>query len=260
MWVMDIWRSHLVLLVLLVAAILLTLVFSPSPLVFTMYFFGLPAAYLVYRKPTVFLPALAGGVLFGLLYGVSFDYIIEVSGEWIFPRSHEFYAPSWYLDVVSLDVLNWFFWWVFLVIAYHESFVDRKSKKIRAEIHIKKLVVGVLLGLIPLVAIHNLNTNAAIPYSYFVLGVCALIPVALLIQRRRFETTHLLKSIPYFLLLFLSMEVIALLYGYWDFTGEYVAALPLFDTQLPFEEIIFWIIGSPIILVAYHELFLDDER
>lgn len=257
---MDFWRAHSVLLALLVAAVLVTLAMSPSPLMFTMYFFAVPAAYLVYRKPSIFLPSLCAAVLFGLIYGVSFDYIVEISGEWIFPRSFEFYAPNWYLGVVSGDVLNWFFWWVFIVVVYHESFVDRANKALHQYVHLKKFLVALMLGLIPLVAIHFLRLDAIVPYSYFVLGICALIPVAVLALRRRFNLIRLLRSVPYLFLLFLAMEVVALMYGYWDFTGEYVAAIRLVGTQLPFEELVFWIIGSPIILIAYHELFLDDER
>ena len=252
-------RSHSVLLELLAIAVVLTVIFSPTPFFFTLYFLALPSIYLVYRRRSIFLPALAAALLFGLLYGVSFDYIVEVSGEWIFPRSSEFYTPNLYLNVVSGDVLNWFFWWVFLIVAYYESFVDRKNRKYVRGAR-GKHVAAILFGIAGLVLITALRTKIAIPYSYTVLGAWALVPVIVLAFRRQYDLSRLLKSMPYLMLVFASMEILALLYGYWAFTGEYVGAVSFFGRRLPFEEIVYWILGSAVILISYHELFLDDEH
>lgn len=197
-------------------------------------------------------------MIFGLFYGVSFDYIVEVSGEWIFPRAAEFYLPNLFLNVVSGDVLLWFFLWVFLVVAYHEAFIDRRNRRISNSA--VRVSAALFLGAIPLVCILLFQSQISVPYSYAVLGLCALAPVAVLLLRGRFHSQRLWYSVPYFVVLFLFMEIIALGYGYWDFTGEYIASIGVLGRTLPIEEIVLWIIGSPIILVSYHELFLDDER
>ena len=255
---MTILAHHAVLLVLLACAIFLSAVWSPSPAVFTLLFFALPAAYIIYVRPHVWVPALSAALLFGLLYGVSFDYIVEISGEWIFPRASEFYAPNIFLGVVSGDVLLWFFLWVFLVVAYHEAFIDRRNRVARQSA--LRLGAALLLGIIPLVSILIFRSALVVPYSYAILGLCALVPVAVLFMRNKYPMKKLWYSTPYFVLLFLCMELVALGYGYWDFTGEYIGSVLVLGRVLPVEEIILWIIGSPIILVAYHELFLDDER
>lgn len=241
----------------LAATIAALAVFFPMvPLPWTILFFGLPIAYMTVRKPKTALPAILSGILFGGVFAVSFEYLAEINNAWVFPQAHNFYLPWHVLGVVPADVMVWYFLWAFIIVQYYEFFFDVPTKRI-----ISHRAIGVtLLGLSIAVALSLSQVKIHIPYVYAVLGTLTLLPVGVLRTVSSYRMKKLLYVIPFFTAFFLLMELSALKVGYWSFTGQYVYSVGLFGFLIPIEEIIFWIVGSPAIIVAYHELFIDDEQ
>ena len=250
--------DHAVLAVLVALTTVLLITTPISPLVGSLLYFGLPSAYLVFRRPCIFKVALVPALVFGTLYSLGFEYISEVSNAWIFPLADAFVLPSLFFGVVSGDLMLWYFLWVFTIIVYYEYFIDRGVCDFTVR-HIRSaLALGILgLGIIA-IAHYGFNTQITLFYSYAILGVLALLPALILHLRSPHLFRKLIQSVPFLALFFLVMELTALHVGYWAFTGNYLAVISLAGHVIPLEELLFWIFGSPIIIVAYHELFLDD--
>ena len=222
----------------------------------TLLFFGLPIAYLSSKKPLIVRAAAIPALLFGSTFGVAFEYINEINLSWLYPFHDDFFFPWKVFGFVPADIVLWYILWIFLIVAYYEYFFDRPTKSI-ATVH---GVCALLLGGAALLAIHAWGERIVIPYTYAVLGLCSLIPVLIVLLRKRLPADRLLYAIPFFGILFLLMELTALSLGYWEFTGQFVLLLSIAQHDVPVEELFFWVIASPAVIIAHHELFTDDER
>lgn len=108
--------SDILVLVLLggVAIVLSTvaeLKFLPS----TLLFFGAPAAFLAFRlrHKNQWKHILTMSFVFGTLYGFILDYLAEVNNAWAWSNSNQLYFTYKILGVVNIDVMIWFFLWMF---------------------------------------------------------------------------------------------------------------------------------------------------
>lgn len=253
--------DHLVLAALIVCVSIALLVFPINPLVGSILYFGLPSAYLVFKRPCIFKYAIVPSLIFGFLYGIGFEYINEVSGSWFFPLESTFVLPSLFFEIVPGDVIVWYILWIFMIISYYEYFINRHTvcRFLRRRIY-KALGLGFLaLGIIAL-AEYGFKTSIIIPYAYTITGLAALIPAYILYKRKPRLFPKLARTIPFLGAFFLIMEVIALSVGYWEFSGGSIFTIMVAGHLFPIEELVFWIILSPLVISAYYELFLDDER
>lgn len=252
--------DHLVLAVLVVSVSVSLLLHPVSPLWGSILYFVLPSAYLVARKPCIWRLALTPALLFGFLYGLSFEYINEVSGAWVFPLAHTFVIPDIFFGVPG-DVMVWYVLWIFMIVAYYEYFIDRPFV---CTLVLRRVYKAILLGLLPIAVIIFfelvLLRNLTIPFSYTITGLATLLPVYVLYMRKPRIFPKLMKNIPFLAIFFLLMESVALWVGYWEFPGTYAYSFDVYGHVVPIEELLLWVIGSPLIIAAYHELFLDDER
>lgn len=252
--------DHLVLAILVIGVSVFLFLHPISPLWGSILYFGLPSAYLVFRKWCIFELAYPPALLFGFLYGLSFEYVNEVSGAWVFPLAHTFVFPDIFFGVPG-DVMVWYVLWVFMIVAYYEYFIDRPFS---CRLVMRRVYKALILGALPLLAIVYfeliLGQHLRIPYSYTITGLATLVPVYMLYLRKPKIFPKLAKNIPFLAAFFLVMEAVALLIGYWAFPGTYAYSFNFYGHTVPIEELLLWVIGSPLIIAAYHELFLDDER
>jgi hypothetical protein len=223
-------------------------------------FFGLPSAYLTYRRPHLFKAALIPALIIGFFYSLSFEYLGEVGNAWIFPRPEIFIFDKFFFGLVPLDVMMWYVLWAFLIVSYYEYFVDAP----KCRYSLRRIGFALLLGTPPLLAIvvakYIFGTDISIPYPYLVLGLLALFPAAVLYGKNPKIFHKLFLVFPYLFLVFFTMELVALAHHYWAFTGDYIYTFNILGSTVPLEEIFFWIIASPLIIPAYYELLLDDSK
>lgn len=253
-------RDHVILAGSIALVTVGTLMFQMSPFVWTVLYFGLPACYLLSRKPEILKSAIIPTGIFGCVYGWGFEYVSEVSNAWIFPRGDEFIWPHFFFGQVSLDVMVWYALWVFTMICYYEYFISQQKQRVVMRRVYKVLGMGVA-GLLSIAILkYVFSIEPVIPYAYAVLGSVTVLPLAVLYRRKPYTFPRLIRMIPFFGLLFLAMELSALAVGYWEFTGSYVYTIPVLGHVIPIEELLFWIIGSPLIITAYHELLLSNEE
>lgn len=253
-------RDLVAIISLVLVAVIVTLVFKPIFLVATALFFGLPAAYLLWRKPSNFLKATLAGLLLGGLYGFSFDYVAELNHAWGWSTNTFLALPLNFFGVVSLDIMVWYFLWVFLTILFYEYFAEYDlSKKLS-----KNFWPAVLVGFLMLFAV--VGISKAFPaallfqYGYLVVGSITLIPFIWITWRKKHIFSKVTKIIPFFAFLYLAFELTALHTNLWSFPGQYIGSVSILHLEFPLEEMIFWVLISSAVTAAYHEYVIDDGK
>jgi len=190
------------------------------------------------------------------LFGLFFEYVNINNNSWTFPREHEF-VPFKIFGVVTIEAYLWYFLWVAIIIAYYEYFLDTPT----TSTFVKRLkrAKRPLIGLFVLVLLFKLTPlDFNFSYTYSLSALLAFVPLYFLYKRNLSVLKRILYTIPFFTFFFGSMEYVALVKRYWDFTGTYLFAIPFGHTQIPIEEIIAWIILSSVVIATYHELWTDD--
>jgi len=165
-----------------------------------------------------------------------------------------------FFGMVSLDILIWYFLWVFLTVSFYEYFAEYDfSKKISP--HFKPaLAIGLLV--IPVIVGFSKIAPSALTFhfAYLVLGIATLIPFAAIVLRRPALFPKVIEIIPFFILLYLAFELTAVYTGLWGFPGHYIGEVSVFGFTFPFEEMFFWVIISSAVTASYHEYVIDDGK
>lgn len=225
-------------------------------LVTTLLFFGLPSAYLIYRKPNNLKKTTVNAAILGLIWGFGFDYVAELNNAWDWGGAGLVF-PDTFFGVVSLDVMIWYFLWFFSIIAFYEYFVEYdNSNKIS-----KNAITIAFLGIVLVTIIVLLPKTSDIllsQHTYLKLGSIALIPFLYVIIRQPKLIPKVLSVIPYFFFLYLVFELTALHQDLWSFSGDYIGIVAFGGLLFPFEELFFWITVSSAVAVSYYELTVDD--
>lgn len=237
----------------------LVLLFNVRFLTSTFLFFGIPAVFLLIRKPKQvkrLLATLTGGMIFAFIV----DFLAEINGAWSWAPEGQLLFPNKLFGLVPIDVLIWYFLWILLTVVYYDHFFEHDRSE-RVSKAFKTISIVLFLVLIGIVMAFYLNQNILIfPYAYLFIGVFSAIPFFYLIFKKPHLVGKLLKAGIFSTFLFLSFELTALYLDQWRFPGEYIGHVQLLGLQFPFEEFVFWILlGTPIIL-SYYELFIDDGR
>jgi len=248
----------LVIIALVLISIPITIYGEVSFLTSTLLFFGLPSAYLIYKRPRNFKKALYAGVILGLILGFSFDFVAEFNNSWGW--GSDFALPVNLFGVVSLDVLVWFFFWVFLAVAYYEYFVENdRSTKISKN---AKWVTfwGLILAVVTVLLWKVYPQILELTNAYAKLGTITFIITAVLLYKQPKLIPKVLQLIPFFAFMYLAYEITALHMNLWTFPGTYLGLVSVGDIAFPLEELIVWIFASSAIVATYYEFVIDDER
>lgn len=254
------WRvkDHLIIIGLILLSIPITVFAEVNFLTSTLLFFGLPSAYLIWRRPQNIKKATLGGIILGLGLGFPFDFVAEYNNAWGWGA--DFFLPAHFFGVVSLDVLVWFFLWVFLVVAYYEHFIEHdRTKRISPKakwVAVAGLVISVLVILLWKVAPLALTFD----YAYATLGIMTFLICAFLLTKNTRLIEKILKVLPFFVFMYLAYEVTALHMNLWTFPGAYLGSVKIGSIEFPLEELVVWIIASSAIVATYYEFCIDDNK
>lgn len=253
-------RDLLITICLILVAVVATVTLRPNFLIATLLFFGLPAAFLLWRKPSNLLKATLAAFLLGTVWGFSFDYIAEFNKAWGWSTNTGLALPLHFFGVVSLDILVWYFLWVFLTIVFYEYFAEYDFSKRVSPNYKKALIAGLVV--IPLVVGLSKIAPALLTfqYAYLWLGSMTLIPFAAIVLKRPSIFPKVLEIVPFFILLYLAFELTALHTGLWSFPGHYIGTVSVMGLTFPLEEMIFWVVISSAVTAAYHEFVVDDWK
>lgn len=241
-------------------AVPLSIYLKANFLTSTLFFFGLPSLYLLVRQKTQWKRIFTAAVLFGLLFGFLLDYLAELNNAWSWSGTDQLVFSQRILGVVNIDVMAWFFLWVFFLVIFYEHFLEHDRKDTISPNYKYALFLG-LIVLAIIIATNVIRPTLLIfPYAYFVLGLLTLPPFVYVVSKKPVLLQKFLKAVLFFTSVYLVYEITAFNLGQWRFPGEYIGMVRFGNVAFPFEELIFWIVLSSPIVLSYYELFVDDFK
>lgn len=222
----------------------------------TFLYFILPSVYLCLRKAKNYKKIFIASFLFGFIFSFIFDLLGTLNGAWIV---HSLTFPYKIFGLVPVDDMVWFFSFVFFTVVFYEHFLDdEKKKRVSKKLKLALLPsLFVFLGVVFLLFIKPEYLNIA--YSYFWLGLAGTIPLIYILCSHPEIIHKFIKLNLFFVFINSLFEVTALLNGQWSFPGQYIGNIDFFGLKLAFEEFLFYIVLSGPALIAYYEIYVDDE-
>jgi len=213
-----------------------------------------PMIYLSFRKKKDWFKILITAMVIGIIIGVPFTFLGELTNAWtIHDKKFRFY-DSFYLPVI----LGWMLMSSLTVIIYqhvYDSNIEIKtlSKRFKKVIFILSLF-SFLLTLLTLMCFMNPSFFTK-KYSYAIIGIINIIPFLYYLIKRPKFILNITPIISYFFLVYFSMEYIGLTNDLWSFKGSYIGVVSFFRITFPIEEFVYWmILFSPSVLCFYNSV------
>jgi hypothetical protein len=251
-------KDILVLVCINIFAIVISFAFQTNFLTSTILFLGLPSLYLLYQERGYFRKIFLASISFGVFFGFGFDFIAELNKAWDWNSGLLF---GKIFGVVQVDVLFWFFLWVFHIFLFYEHFIDR-VKLVSTFSKRGILVFTVSLLSIPcLIIVYKLYPSLLyFDKAYLTLCIIVSIPFLITCFVKPRLVLHTLPMMPYFFFVYITHEITALHLHQWRFPGDYIGQVSMVGVSFPIEELVFWIILSSLIGAMYYELSFDNQK
>jgi hypothetical protein len=232
-------------------AALLTTLWHPPMLVAALYLFALPALYLGWRAPKHLVRDLSGALLMGPVFGFMFDQYGYFNQLWTY---HDRWMALPHFFGTPLDILLWsFLWALYLEFLYEHFFEPRKSGRLsRAYL---PMLLFTLWGCIWLVW-HSTSFAVGDARAYLWTGLFSLWPIAASAwfspQLMYGALLAALAGLP----LNALFEWSSCAAGYWTFDARYLGLVHFFGCTLPVEELVFWVVATPLLVLCNFLLFV----
>ncbi len=239
-------------------AIIASFVFEANFLTSTVLFLGVPSLYLLYREKIHFNKIFLASISFGIFFGFVFDFIAELNKAWDW-RGGLLFGKV--LGVVQIDVMVWFFLWIFHIFLFYEHFIDRKKLKSNLSARGLETFIVSVFSVILLITVYNFFPNLFyLSKAYLKLCLVILVPFLVICYKKPKLVWHTAPMVAYFFFVYLTHEITALRLGQWSFPGDYIGWVNIVGVSFPLEELIFWIILSSLIGGVYYELSFDNSK
>lgn len=180
----------------------ISLIFHLKPLIVFLLCLLLPSLYLILRKKKNFLKTFWAVIIFGVIFGFGFDFVVTLNEGWIVTQLVFPFRLFGFYPLID-DILAFMLMTLFIVVFYEHFLDDEKNRRIS-----KNLIWALVPSLVILVFIivtYFINPEfLRIPYTYLLAGLAAIImPLALSLSKPRF----LIKFIKLSVFFFEIMEV-----------------------------------------------------
>lgn len=226
-------------------------------LLLTVLMFGIPALYLLFRGKKQVVRDTFGAVLVGGIFGYMLEYVSALNGGfWTYHFEH-FVFRQLLPGGVPLETMLWAFIWALYFILVYEHFFDAGGPRGVSRRYLPILIVS-LIGIFNLVYFPLSTELFTAPYAYVWWGLGSLIPVAAALWLYPRAAPGLLAAGAVLVLANIVFEWASLREGYWHFGGEYIYAYVFGSgpTAIPFEELAFWVLVTPTVVLANFILFV----
>ncbi len=241
----------LVLVVHVLACAVVATLWHPPVLVTALYFFALPAVFLAWRIPKRLVRDLLGAILLGPVFGFMFDYYGYINHLWTY--HDQLMALSRFLGT-PLDILCWSFVWALYLEFLFEHFWEPAGNGRLSRAYLPMLLFT-LWGSAWLVW-HGASFVVGDARAYLWTGIFSLWPIAAAAYLRpRLMPAALLAAFAG-LPLNMLFEWSSCAAGYWTFDAQYVGIVHIFGCALPIEELIFWVLATPLLVLCNFLLFV----
>ena len=231
-------------------------IFGKAAVVGFMYF--IPASiYLGIVKKKFWKKILVATVLFGGIFGFIFEFVQEYTGMYTVLSS---LFPFKIFGVLPVDNVVGHLEMTFFTFVFYEHFLSHERSSHVSKHLIFALIPGIVVMLSIILLYYISPSLLKIPYSYLLFGLTAIIPTFFLAITQPKYIKNMAEIAAFFFFVYFVFEVIALSFGYWTFAGDsYIGWVQFLNLQFPFEELVFWMLFYAATLVAYYELFIDQQ-
>lgn len=230
----------------------LTTLWHPAMLAAALYLFALPAGYLAWRSPKRLVRDLIGALLLGPVFGFMFDRYGYINRLWTY---HDQWMSLPRFLGTPLDILLWSFVWALYLEFLFEHFFEPPSTASRLSRAYAPMLLFTLWGCVWLVQ-HGASFVAGDARAYLWTGLFSLWPiVAAALLRPKLMPQALLAALAGIPLNVL-FEWSSCAAGYWTFDARYVSVVHIAGCALPAEELVFWVLATPLLVLCNFLLFV----
>jgi hypothetical protein len=237
------------------------LLFHPGLMFGHILFFIVPGLYLTVRYWRRCYHAFLFSIVAGVATGFPLQVIADLNNVW----QYDFPLFDWMtLGGFRLIPLAWYVLWIGLTISVYGVFFDRHVHRIPEKhlfwkVHYRLLVLGAAVTAGCVYFLLSNHDVFLIPHPYILAGsILFVVPTLVILFLHPQLLRDTVKAAAFVSLLMLVYELVGLKIGWWTYPGEYIAAIPMFGTVLPLEEIVLWVIfGALFAVVAYEEVEHD---
>jgi len=243
-----------VLAVLFITSACISAFFNLQLLLLTVPLFVIPSLYLLIRGKKYIVRDAGGAFLIGTVFGFMLEYFSVLNHIWNYNR-HWFVFKGSLPGGVPVEIMIWAFFWAFFIILFYEHFFDQYS---RGKFSCLFLPMSgfALLGIINLLFAPLTEQFFTVRYAYAWWGLFSLLPVAAVLWMYPRAFPKLLGTGVILAVAGMLFEWVAIKTGYWSFGGEYLGMLGSGILAVPFEEIVFWVLLGPLVVLSNFLLFV----
>jgi len=224
--------------------------FHPPIIVTAAYMFVPPVVYLALRARKQLGRDLLGAVLLGPVFGFMVEILGWTNNLWTY-HDRWFFIPA-RLFGTPVDILVWCFLWALYLGFLYEHFFEPAGPRGVSKLYLPMLLFALAgIGYMLLYPALFKITNA-----YLVMGLFLLWPVAAALYWRRALVWSVVPAAALGLILNVAFEWASCTAGYWTFGAHYLGVVALGGCTLPVEEILFWVLVSPLVVLCNFLLFV----
>jgi len=234
-------------------------IFKLSILPATLLYFGIPAAFLSWRKPSLIRKSLLFSLSFSITALFVLDYPAFLDNIWYVPNSLFRFLNSG----IPIEDGIWMILWVYFVVICWEYFLDKDKNKTYFDKNTKYLLLT-LGGLLTLFFASFVFAPQYLHQNYFFLKlgiIFEIIPMVIVLVKFPRLIPKVIMLGAYFLMTAYLIERSGLKFGHWYYGGQhYLGTVQLLGNRLPWEEIVFfWCLGASAV-ICWYEFFVDDRK
>lgn len=256
-------KTYLILLLLWpIFASIVSFLINANFFVSTVLFLGVPSVFLSFlnkkniKKLTVF------SLIFAIPISIIVDYVMEVTGSWYVPYS---VLGSFRLfGFVTVDLVLWGILESYLILMFYETFLEKQCTPKLYHPNLKYLFIIFYISLGVFVFLYMFNPAILhVNFFYLKMGiVLALLPVAGTLLKFPKFLNKFLNIAAYFFIFNFTYEVTAVKLGQWSFPAEHqlIGIVQFMGARFALEELLFWMMLTAMSVVAFYEVFDDDQR
>jgi hypothetical protein len=221
-------------------------------------YLGIPSIYLFFRERKNYNKIFWGTLIFGVLFGAIFDFMMVINGAWDVPNL----TIPWRLfglwpveNIIGYSLMALF------VLVFYEHFIDDEKSSRLSKKHSKIFMLCLVMWLVLITAYATSPTPLQISHVYLWGGLGSILfPIIFM-----FYNTNVIKKFAplamFFFFVWFLLEIVGMKLGGWIFpSSEFIGLVNVFGVTFPAEEIIFWMLWYPATIVAYYEYFIDDGK
>lgn len=245
-----------------ILASIISFLITANFFVSTILFLGTPAIFLSFLNKKHIKKLAVFSLIFAIPICLVVDYIMEATGSWYVPYS--IFGSFRLFGFVTIDLVLWGILEAYLILMFYETFLDKLFAPKLYYPNLKYLFIIFYIALGVFVLLYMLNpTILQINFFYLKMGIIlAVFPIAgTLLKFPKFWNRFLNIAVYFFIFNFIY-EVTAVKLGQWSFPAEHqlVGIVQFMGARFAFEELLFWMMLTAMAVVAFYEVFDDDQK